>query len=207
MQPLHLNKLARLAMVVSCIVMLTACVARQKIALDYQAAPAAAVSQANSVSVQVQEQRPYVLDGDKEPSYIGKYRAGFGNPFDVKTQGEIPLSDVLERDLRAELASKGFATSADESADRDLQVSIIDWNFDAYINGTFNYNLQVSVHADDSLLGEQTFSDSVVIDGSFWTGPKAAFEREMPKIYAEIIRTILQENGQIMHALQADSSN
>lgn len=49
----------------------------------------------NTVSVGVQDQRPYVIDGGKSPTYAGTVRGGFGNPWDVNTESNKPLSDDI----------------------------------------------------------------------------------------------------------------
>ena len=195
-------QISRKMVVIIALFTFTGCVSQQKIALDYQPSTATTVLQGKSASVHVVDERPFVLSGDKEPSYIGKYRAGFGNPWDVKTEGEIPLADLLQKDISAELASKGLAISGDSSAGQSLNIEILDWNFDTYVNGTFDYDLKVLVYGNQNeLLVEQKFTEKKVIDGSFWTGAKSAFEREMPKIYAEIIASILKDDGKVMQSL------
>jgi hypothetical protein len=49
----------------------------------------------NTVSVGVHDQRPYVINGEKSPTYAGTVRALLGNPWDVNTQSDKPLSEDI----------------------------------------------------------------------------------------------------------------
>ena len=182
------------------IVALAGCVVGQKLPMDY-AAEAVAVDEANSVRVQVTDRRPYVLSGDKEPSFIGKYRAGFGNPWDVSTEGDVPLADVLAADLVDAVRSEGFQ-ALDAAADRDLAVEIREWNFDGYQNGRFWYDLSVSVlGADGQRITTRQFKDETVVSGTFWGGAKAGFEKAMPGLYRDVVAAIIGDDA-ILEALR-----
>ena len=104
---------------------LAGCVAGQSLQTTYTP-PAPVVKAAGSadVLVVVTDNRPYVKTGDKLPHYIGKYRAGFGNPWNVYTQNEEPFASVLARDLSAELGSLGYAVQTDAPVGRKLALSI-----------------------------------------------------------------------------------
>ena len=69
---------------------LAGCVAGQSLQTDYVAPEATAPLDGTSILLTVSEDRPYVKSGDKPPYYIGKYRAGFGNPWDVTTDNNEP---------------------------------------------------------------------------------------------------------------------
>jgi hypothetical protein len=88
-----------------------------------------------AVAVNVHDERPYVKSGDKAPYFIGKYRGGFGNPWDVTTQDKQPLAGLLQRDLATELQALGQRVVAPAEAARMLDVAIMDWNFDGMMDG------------------------------------------------------------------------
>jgi hypothetical protein len=48
-----------------------------------------------SLSVSVHDQRPYVIDREKSPTYTGVLRAFYGNPWNVNTQSNKPLSEDI----------------------------------------------------------------------------------------------------------------
>ena len=47
------------------------------------------------VSVGVHDQRPYIIDGQKSPTYVGTMRSQWGVPWNMNTQSDKPLSDDI----------------------------------------------------------------------------------------------------------------
>ena len=191
----------RLIQVVS-VLLLTGCVAGQSIKLDYAPAPA---MEKLGIRVQVtsDDQRDFVVNGNKQPNYIGHYRAGFGNTWDVTTENKQPLANNLRRDVANDLTALGFDI-VDKDAARILKIVIHDWNFDAYTNGKLWYQIHVSVESPaGEVLAASDLEDTVVIQGSVWTGAKSAFEREVPKIYQTVVGNIARNNKQVLTALKS----
>jgi CheY-like chemotaxis protein len=148
-----------------------------------------------------------VKSGDKPPYFIGLYRGGFGNPFDVTTKDKQPLAGLLQRDLAKELQALGYTVVAQADAARTLDVAILDWKFDAMLNGKFWYVLDVRVLGrDGQQLVRNTVQDSQYIEGSFWTGAKSAVEAKMPELYAGAIRRLVRENPSVSAALAAEKA-
>ena len=186
--------------------LLGGCVVGQSLPANYEAGPAVA-AKAVAVTATVHDERPYVKSGDKPPYFIGKYRAGFGNPWDVTTQDKQPLASLLQRDLAKELQALGYAVAVPGGAARTLDVAIRDWNFDAYINGKFWYVLDIRVFGRDGQeLVKTTVEEAQHIEGSFWTGAKGAFEEKMPELYAGAVRKLVRENATVSAALVAEQS-
>jgi hypothetical protein len=52
--------------------------------------------------------RPYIKKGGKDKTYIGTFRGGFGNPFDVSTESHKPLADDITSGICASLQKKGL---------------------------------------------------------------------------------------------------
>jgi len=183
--------------------LLSGCVAGQNIRMTYEPVSQPAESLNVIVTVHVTDDRPFVVNGNKKPSYIGHYRAGFGNTWDVNTKDMEPLANMIQRDLISDLRSLGFKVGSQENAARVVEVSIVDWNFDTYINGKFWYDCRVKVlDANGRQLSEQKLQDTVVIEGSVWVGAKYAFEREMPNIYRSVIRKMVRESPVTLAALK-----
>jgi len=178
------------------------CVVHQKVPLEYEAQKSdGSVQHYPKVGVVVNDIRSYVLDGEKPPTYIGTYRGGFGNPFNVNTEGDVPLAELLKNDLQKELTSLGFTQ---EGGNKTLVVDIMDWKFDAYQNAKFNYMIRVKV-ADDSkstLATSEVVGKDIYIEGTFMGGGKAGVERDMPKLYSDIIKKIVRDNSDILGALK-----
>jgi len=197
------NFIRSLTLVLSPLV-LAGCVAGQSLQTEYEPAAAAAATSGLAVSLTVTDDRPYVKSGEKAPYYIGRYRAGFGNPWDVSTANEEALVSIVRRDIAEELVALGHRLKDAEVADRGLAVSIRDWNFDGYQNGNFWYDLLVTVRSPTGdVLVNSVVKDKIGITGTFWEGAKGGFERDMPKLYPQIIRKLVRENADVSAALRA----
>lgn len=190
----------RIPFVLAVILLTAGCVAGQHLSYDY-APEAVAIKNSGTVNVAVRDERPYVTSGDKSPDYVGHYRAGFGNTWDITTEGKTPFADVVARDLREEITALGFSGG---TGGKTLQVVIREWNMDTYLNAKFWYALMVSVIRQDSgtVLAEKSLAEEKRIEGSVWVGPKYAVEKQMPTFYDEVIKTIARENPVILDALR-----
>ena len=118
---------------------LSACVAGQSIDLVHQVEFSTEVPLKTHVGLQVTDERPYVKNGEKSPSYIGHYRSGLGNTWDVTTKNQRPLAELVKNDLITDLRTLGFLVSSPEQTANRIKVAIMDWNFDTYVNGKFWY--------------------------------------------------------------------
>ena len=62
-----------------------------------------------SVAVAILDERPYILNKEKDPSYVGMVRGGYGNPFDIWTESRAPLADDMLTTVADSLRARGFA--------------------------------------------------------------------------------------------------
>ena len=181
--------------------MLSGCVAGQSIPLDYSPGVVSKpVSSSQTADVIVRDERPFVKDGTKSPGYLGHFRAGFGNTWGVTTKGNIPLAELMGKDIREELTAAGLKTSS-QNPSRKLMVEIVDYNFDSYQNAKMWYEVNVKVlDSAGKVLAENNIKDTHVIRGSVMTGPKNAVMRETPVIYKKLITDIVH-SGSTLDAL------
>ena len=179
------------------------CVAFQKINFDYSPSIySSTVESANLINIKVEDERPFILSGDKRPSYIGHFRGGYGNTWDVLTDGKVALAEQFLNDIKQELKTIGFDIGL-SNEDRILHLSIIDYNFDAMINGRFWYELEVVVFdKENKVLAKDTIKGTHEIKGSLMFGPVGAFKKELPGIYHGIIEKIVRNNDAILEALK-----
>jgi hypothetical protein len=187
---------------------LAGCVAGQSLPTTYMPAPPTEpITDANvSVKVTITDDRAYVKSGDKPPHYIGKYRAGFGNPWNVYTENDEPLASVLARDLATDLAALGYSVNPVASPDRAILVSIREWNFDGYQNGKMWYELHAVVEdATGNVVATDTVRDETAIKGTLWMGAKGGFEREMPKLYSAAVTRLARDNRVVSAALKGQA--
>lgn len=191
----------RLSLLAASLFILGGCVAGQHLGMDYVAENEMVVGNNATANVFVKDIRPYVLSGEKPASYVGKYRAGFGNPWDVNTEGDEALADIVARDLKEDLGALGFVVT-DAEPSRTLQVSIVDWSMDSYQNGRMWCELDLTVmNGDGEELAHDKFSLTKHITGTLWEGGKGGVEREMPGFYKEVITGIVRSNDTVLGAL------
>jgi hypothetical protein len=186
--------------------LLSACVAGQHIDLRYQPQGQAVSTRLNAVALQVSDQRSYVTNGDKKPWYIGHYRAGFGNTFDVSTRDKLALAEELRADLQKELDGLGYGylQPGQGKAPRTLEVEIRDWNFDAAINTRVWYELRATVRdAAGKVLAQDQIKKEEVVKGHFLTGAKSSMEKNLPLIYGKVLQELVRDNPKISAALRA----
>ncbi len=181
--------------------MLSGCVAGQSIRLDYSPSVVSnPVSSSQTAGVVVRDERPFVKDGTKSPDYLGHFRAGFGNTWGVTTKGNVPLAELMEKDILKELTAAGLKTTS-QNPGRKLMVDIIDYNFDSYQNAKMWYEVNVRVlDSAGKVLAENKIRETHVIRGSVMAGPKNAVMREAPVIYKKLITDIVHD-GSILDAL------
>jgi len=175
------------------------CVAGQSVGIDYDADPmVVAPGDSSPIQVSVTDKRAFVVSGDKPPYYVGKYRAGFGNPWDVTTDDRKPLADIMAADISEELEALGFAVS---DSGRALTVTINDWNFDGWQNGHLWYDIAIVLSdADGAPLYSGNVQDDVGITGTL-SGIKGGVERDIPIIYRDAIQKIVRKNDALIAAL------
>jgi len=157
----------RLAIISVIALALTGCAAGKRI--DYMSGtPEFVVRGARSVAVATQDTRPYVVSGEKTPTYVGIKRGPFGEPFGVTTASRKPLADDFSATIARALTQKGFKVTAVSvtasqtladarvliaraGADRLALVSIMEWKSDTppgnYLGNTvLFYDLALRVY-------------------------------------------------------------
>jgi hypothetical protein len=195
------NSVVQFVGLIAMIFLFSGCVVKQKVALDYKAQKPQTMAESYlKVSVTVNDERPYIKSGEKPESYIGTYRGGFGNPWNVNTVDYVALSKLVHDDLVEELNALGFIK---EGGDKTLVVDILEWKFDAYQNASFNYQLNVKVvdNAKTIIAESDVVGKDIFIKGTL-SGGKGGVERDMPKLYSDAIKQIVRENKDILSALQ-----
>ena len=199
---MNFKKMSPSAWMMPLFVLLGGCVVGQTIPLDYTPDVASAPSTNVTVTVKAQDSRAYVVSGNKDTAYIGHYRAGLGNTWDVKTSSGTSLASHIERDLGADLQALGFKVGS-AGATRQVQVTIKEWNFDGYIDGKVWCEMQVTIlDPQNKVLYRHEFKDSRHIAGSVMMGAKSATEREVPVFYRDIIRKLVRNDAGALRALR-----
>lgn len=120
--------------------------------IDYRkASPELTVRTTAPVQLQVIDQRPYVLALEKQPTFVGRLRGLYYNPWNVNTESGMPLAADIEQALRVALTKASVKVAASDGANaashgqRLLVVTLREWKMDAYMNARFDFDVTVSV--------------------------------------------------------------
>lgn len=157
-----------------------------------------------AVHVEVEDRRTFVVDGDRDPAYLGLWRGGYGVPFDVTTESERSLADLIQQDLVRELDALGFRTDADPPAPL-LLVAIQQWKFDEYWG--FWCEMDVAVFdANGERAASWEFRRKTALYERSWGGSaESAWGHQLRGLYGDSLKAIVRENPEIMSALLDDS--
>jgi len=115
-----------------------------------------------TIALAAHDRRPYVVNGEKSPTYVGTQRGGFGNPFDVTTKSDAPLATEFADVLRRALTAMGYRVStvvtqprrtrtqvttalAQTEAKRLILLTVNDWATDTYNSTDLSYYLTLEV--------------------------------------------------------------
>ena len=159
---------------------------------------------AKTFSVLVTDERSYVVNHDKQPSYLGKYKGLVGDTWDAATDDNVPLADHMRNDLRREL--QALRLIEDTTAPlKQIKVRILDWNFSAGKSARYWYNVEILV-ADSKgrQLALSVLKDDKVVKGTLVEGAKWSLEQDVPTLYSELMRKLVRENPSILEALRVE---
>lgn len=120
------------------------------------------VSATGTVAIGVHDTRPYIVNRNKEESFAGLQRGGYGNPFDLKTPTGAPLAIEMRDSLAKALKARGASTVpvviavADSAAAarskvleakarRAVLVTLREWKTDTQMRTDFLYDTTLTV--------------------------------------------------------------
>ena len=120
------------------------------------------VSATGTVAVAVHDTRPYIVNKQKEESFAGLQRGGYGNPFDLKTPNGAPLAIEMRDSLAKALKSRGAtpvpvvvavndsspaarAKLLEPKARRSVLVTLREWKTDTQMRTDFLYDTTIAV--------------------------------------------------------------
>lgn len=171
-----------------------------------------------TIVVGVHDQRNYVVDGEKDPSYVGTIRGGYGNPFNAWTDTENPLSTDLSATLVKALKEKGFKATAVEltptmpsaealealkkgDAQRILLLTLKEWRTDTYIKTSLYLDVVLTVLTGKGKeLAIVMSAGEDDLGGNAWNPPAHA-KAETPKAAKKRIELLLN-HPDVIQALQ-----
>lgn len=155
------TRLLRWALLLCAAVLLSACAYGRKIAYN-TTVPDIEPQGTLSVAVGTSDQRPYIVSGDKTPTFVGLMRGGYGNPFNVNTVSGAPLADDINASLSSALSARGFTASSvsiassdstraakeklvAKGAERSVFVVLNEWKSDTFMNTSLLFDVVIRV--------------------------------------------------------------
>lgn len=180
--------------------------------------PELAVSTKNSVAIGVHDERPYVVSGGKETSFVGLSRGGFGNPFDINTQSAKPLADDMNETLLQAFKRNGVdvktiqikPAESDNAArqvlvalgqQRSILLTLSEWKSDTYQNTSLAYDVRLTVLGPNgAVLADKTLKGNENLGGSVMNPPAHAKE-VVPVAYRRTLDALLS-SPEIQQAIQ-----
>ena len=142
--------LLRAVLMLCAFAILGGCAFGQKI--DYrQSTPYLSARSDTPVEVNVIDERPYVVSGSKNPTYVGTLRALYYNPFNINTLTGNPLSFDIKEAIRSSLekssikAPAAYSTTNADPGQKLLMLKLREWKSDSYMRTRFDYDITASV--------------------------------------------------------------
>lgn len=188
------------------------CVAGNRFKFDYKPATMPNVGSGTAVVVAAAEGRPDVVSGDEPKSFVGEQRNGYGMPFNITTEGDVPFASVVAESVRRDLEASGFravaANNPDElsrairsnNANRGLLVTIKEFKTDTMNNITVNWNLEAAVvDGDGKVLATNSVSGESDIKGSMMNPVKASKQKVPAFLFDELHKLV--SDARIVSAL------
>ena len=160
------------------------------------------------VALAVHDQRPFILNGNKKPDFIGLQRGGYGNPWDVHTKSGRPLSEDMVSAISNGLADAGLNTKAISASysespasvrdrivaigdNRALLVTITQWKTDTYVNVKLLYDLRAEVlDAKGIVLAHNEVRGEENLGGNFINPPAHAI-RASPEAFGHKLEALV----------------
>ncbi|MGV8996465.1 MAG: hypothetical protein ACOH12_05915 [Parvibaculaceae bacterium] len=198
--------------------LLAGCAVGNKIDYSQQYPAMAPITQGQTVTLGLQDMRPYVLSGDKDANFVGVQRGGYGNPFDVTTSSGRPLADDLLMTFSSALkrgganvtsttvaGSKSVAQAVEQlgknGSNRVMLISFPEWKSDSFMNSWVMYDVTAKVFdKGGKLLGEKHLQGKQsVVAGAAYADNEAA--NTITDAFSVVIKDLMNA-PEIVAALQ-----
>jgi hypothetical protein len=174
-----------------------------------EATPSLKATEGTKLDLGVQDQRVYILSGDKSAAFVGLSRGGFGNPFNVETESGKPLSDDFAKAVSRALSKKGVQVteinvpirmdqadvikSLTQSGNKAVFISIKEWKSDTYQNTSLNYDIQVQViDKSGKVVAKKSIAGNENLGGDFINPPghakkviPPAFQNKLEQLFSD----------------------
>ena len=162
------------------------------------------------VAIGTQDTRPFILDGDKDPDFVGLSRGGFGNPFNVTTLTGNTLAQDMSEAIKNSFLKKGydakivllgphddFSTVVDKlkeiNASRLVYLKLTNWKSDTYTNTALIYDAYLMVlNENGQMLAKKTIQGRDNLMGSAMNPPAHA-KKAVPVAFSQKLEELLND--------------
>jgi hypothetical protein len=163
-----------------------------------------------SVAIATHDTRPYVLNSQKNPSFVGLQRGGYGNPFDVENENAEALSTSFSAAACGSIQASGGLCSVvptdpfnqnagiktrleQTGAPRLILFTLKEWKADTMLNTALHYDVTMDIlsPAGTTLLTRR-ISGVDDLRGSFWNAPAYA-KKAVPTAFKGKLEKLLGE--------------
>jgi len=156
------------------------------------------------------DQREQVVNGGRQPDFVGYTRSGTGIAYPMGTANGKPFADNMTSSISVSLSKKGstvavVATQFNEQesqiinqlkktkSNRLILIDCRQFHTDGYGATSLMYNLQINIYSElGELLKQKTFSGKRALGGSVAWGP-GNYKEYMPEAYKKLIEEIFND--------------
>lgn len=131
-----------------------------------------------AIGLKVDDQRPYVLSGDKNPNFVGLQRSGAGIPYNVTTQSGGAFEADVYIVLANGLQKSGYTVmtieknAASGEPEKTVFLRIEEWKTDIYLAITLHYDLILQILDDTGAVLAESRLSSIEEIGGYGFGSK-----------------------------------
>lgn len=168
-----------------------------------------AVISNEKVAVATYDRRPYIVSGNKSPTFVGLSRGGFGNPFDVTTVSGNPLAADISETISSGMRAKDIkviviptkhsekygaivAALRSSGSGRSVLVTLNEWKADTYSRTKLLHDVTVDIFGvGGNILVKKQFKGAENL-GSAFNSPAhskkvvpESFKRQIEIIFAD----------------------
>ena len=156
------------------------------------------------------DQREQVVNGARQPDFVGYTRSGAGIAYPMGTANGRPFTDNMTSSISVSLSKQG-STVADVTTKFNENESLIieqlkktksnrlilidcrQFHTDGYGATSLMYNLQINIYSEQGdLLKQKTFSGKRALGGSVAWGP-GKYKEYMPEAFKKLIEEIFND--------------
>jgi hypothetical protein len=122
-----------------------------------------------NIVIGIIDKRPYVVDGNNNPSYVGLMRGGFYNPWHMNTESGQPLASDLTKAIVSGFKNAGINVKytvltfdmnqqeinnylLSKKSYKKVLIKINEWQSDSFASIVFLYDLTAEVYNEEGIM-------------------------------------------------------